>query len=199
MSTSGVVALGQLYGFGRNAAAFAVEHVDTLKQADNLLANRCGEVLEAVIVGFGMGEKAGLALIGMGQTLLGNPMTGTAMVATGVSPIVLTCASIGAVHYGWNALTDSEREKLIGIVGAAFGLGVELIRAIIRFALDTIKLLLTRQNLAEIRKFVGSIAEMFGKRMSEITGALGDRVVEISRFTGNKASDGVALITSRWK
>lgn len=193
---SGIIAIGQIYGVGSRLGAFAIEHIDTLKHADNLLANRCGEVLEAVNGGFGIGQTAGLALIGMGQALLGNPMTGTAAIATGVNPIVLTCASIGAVHYGWSALKDSERQQFLDMVGAAFGIGVELVRAIVRFALETIALLLSRQNLAEIRKFVGSIAEIFGKRLSEVTGALSDRVVEVSRFTATKASGGAALLTS---
>lgn len=198
MQPTGITALGQLYGFGKHAAAFAIEHVDTLKHADNPLANRCGEVLDSVIAGFGIGEKAGLTLIGMGQSLLGNPLMGGAAVAAGVSPIVLTCASIGAIHYGWSALSETERQKMLELVGAAFDLGVELVRAIVRFALDTIRLLLSRQNLAEIRRFVASIAEMFGKRLSEVTGLMTDRVAEISRFAAAKASGGVAQLSS-WR
>lgn len=55
--TPGTQALAQIYGFASNAAQFVFEHIDVLKQADNVLANRCGQVLEAANDGFGMGPR----------------------------------------------------------------------------------------------------------------------------------------------
>jgi hypothetical protein len=168
-STAGVKTLSHLYGFASGTAKFAVEHIETLKQADSGVANRCGQVLEALNHGFGVGAESSLVLIGLGQSLLGNPLTGSVAVAGGANPIVMTCAAIGAIHYGWNAMSEKEREALLRTVSDAFAVGVELIRSIARFAVDTIKALMSAENIAELRRMVADVAAGFGTRLSEIT------------------------------
>nr|WP_314444439.1 hypothetical protein [uncultured Sphingomonas sp.] len=178
--------LSQLYGFAGSAAKFAVEHIETLKAAENILANRCGQVLEAANVGFGMGAETALILIGVGQGLLGNPLTGaTAVSAT--NPIVMTCAAVGAIHYGWKAMSDNERDALLSSVSAAFKVGVEFIRSVANFALDVIQSLMSRENLEQLKKMVVSAAATFGRHLSDITGAFSDRVAESAKYVSAAA------------
>jgi catechol 2,3-dioxygenase-like lactoylglutathione lyase family enzyme len=195
-STAGVTTLSHLYGFASSAAQFAVNHIETLKQADSAVANRCGQVLEAANEGFGVGSETALVLIGVGQSLLGNPLTGSVTVAAGTNPIVMTCAAIGAIHYGWNAMSEKEREVLLRTVSDAFAVGVELVRSIARFAVDMIKALMSAENIAELKKMVADVAAAFGTRLSEITRALTDRIREGSRYVAGAAGGGASTVWS---
>jgi hypothetical protein len=172
------------------------QHIDTLKQAENALANRCGQILEAANVGFGLGNDTALILIGVGQSLLGNPLTGSVAVTAGANPIIMTCAAIGAIHYGWKAMSDEERETLLKGVSGAFKLGVELIRSIASFAFDMIKALMSAENMAELKKMVASVAAAFGKRLSEITRALSDRIVDTSQYAASVAGSAASTAWS---
>jgi len=192
----GIKMLAQLYGFAGNAAQFAVGHIETLKQADSVLANRCGQVLEAANAGFGVGAETSLILIGVGQGLLGNPLTTASSISAGANPVVMTCAAIGAIHYGWNAMSDSEREALLANVSGAFKVGVEFIRSVTRFAMDVIHALMSRDNLEELRKLVASVAGTFGRHLSDITRALSDRVLEGARYFSGAASGAATLVWS---
>jgi hypothetical protein len=182
VGSPGLTMLSQLYGFAGNAAEFAVAHIDTLQQADSLLANRVGQVLAEANSGFGLGSQTALQLIGVGQALLGNPLTASGVsVATG-NPIVMTCAAIGAIHYGWKALADSERELLLKTVSAAFEVGVEFIRSVTSFAYDLVQTLMSRENIEELKRMVAGAAEVFGRHLSEITKLLSDRLREGAQF-----------------
>lgn len=164
-----------------------VQHIDTLKGMDNALANRCGLVLESASLGFGIGAELGLVVLGLGQAILGNPLTAPATVAA-ASPVVVTCAAIGAIHYGWNAMSESEREMVAERVGSAFNVGVELVRTLGRFTLDAIKSIMSRQNFEELKKYVRVAAATFGNRLSDVTHKLTDRVGE-----GASSAKGVVL------
>ncbi len=194
-ATPGVGVLSQLYGFAGNAATFALEHVETLKAADNVLANRCGQVLEAASIGFGVGAETALVLIGVGQSLLGNPLTTGAIVTGPGNPIVMTCAAIGAIHYGWKALSDKERDVLLGTVGTAFNVGVEFVRSIASFALDLIQTLMSRENMEELKRMVAVAAETFGRHLSDITRLLSDRLREGARLVYSTAN---GAATTAW-
>ncbi|RYG82478.1 MAG: hypothetical protein EON59_14165 [Alphaproteobacteria bacterium] len=185
-----LTALAQMYGFAGTAAQFAIDHIGVLKQADNVLANRCGLVLEAANVGFGLGGETALILIGLGQALLGNPLTGAAIGAT--SPIVMTCAAIGAVHYAWKAMSDSERETILKVVSSAFEVGVELIRSVASFSVDVIKNLMSRENFEDLKKSIAEVTAMFGRHLSDVTRALTDKIGEGGQFV-YQAAGSVAL------
>lgn len=194
--SSGLATLSRLYGFGGDTARFAVDHIEVLKSADNALANRCGQILESASTGFGVGSETSLVLTGVGQALLGNPLTAGAKVAAGTNPVVMTCAAIGAIHYGWKAMSDEERELLLGTVSKAFNVGVEFIRSIARFAYDMIQALLSAENMAELKRMVSDVAGAFGKRLSAITGALSDRVAETSQSAVAVASGAASTVWS---
>lgn len=180
--STGLTALSNLYGFTASAAHFAVQHIETLKSADNLLANRCGAILEAANAGFGVGTETALVLIGIGQSLLGNPLAGGAVLPAGGNPIVMTCAAIGAIHYGWKAMSAAEREQLLATVSKAFEIGVEFVRSLTRFAVDMIKALMSAANMAELKAMVAEAAATFGRRLSQITRATSDRLIEGSQL-----------------
>lgn len=184
----GMGVLSQLYGFAGSAASFAVEHIETLKAADNVLANRCGQVLEAASIGFGVGSETAMVLIGVGQGLLGNPLTGGAIAVGPGNPIVMTCAAIGAIHYGWKAMNDTERDLLLGTVGAAFNVGVEFVRSIASFAFDLIQALMSRENMEELKRLVAVAAEAFGRHLSDVTRLLSDRLREGARLVYSTAN-----------
>lgn len=190
--STGLITLSNLYGFAAPAAEFIVQHIDTLKQLDNALANRCGFVLEAATQGFGIGGEIGLLVIGLGQTILGNPLAG-ASVASAANPVVLTCAAIGAIHYGWNAMSDDVRSQVAQRVGHAFNVGVELILTLGRFTVDAIKAIMSRQNYDELKRFVRDAAASFGNRLSDVTHKLSDRIGE-----GAVPTKSFALRIVRW-
>jgi hypothetical protein len=186
--SSGAMALVQLYGFD-TVGGFVLSHVETLKASENALANRCGEVLDAVHAGFGVGGESSLIVIALGRTLLGGGLAPAAGVATLTNPVTLTCAAIGAIHYGWNALSENEKATVLDAVSKAFSVGKELVRSIAGFALRTIKDLLSKENLAELRRALSDGASAFGQRLGDITRTIADRSRDLY------ASGSLAVVT----
>jgi hypothetical protein len=80
-------------------------------------------------------------------------------------------------------MSDRERQAILDTVGAAFSLGVELVRSLAEFVLRLIKALLSAANIAELRRMVADAAAVFGTRLSDITHKLRDRVSEGARGT----------------
>ncbi|WP_454278499.1 hypothetical protein [Sphingomonas sp. Marseille-Q8236] len=196
IATAGVTALAQVYGFS-DASSFLASHVETLKGLDNVLLSRCGHVLEAVQIGFGAGSKHGLMLIGVGRALLGAgvlPVGGTVALA---SPVMMTCAAIGAVHYGWHALSEDERNKLLDTVADAFSMGKQLVKAVADFAVETIKALLSSENLAELKRMVADAATTFGRRLGDITRSITDRALDVRNIAAGHASSVMSAIPKR--
>lgn len=196
VATAGVTALAQVYGFS-DASSFVSSHIETLKGLDNALLSRCGHVLEAVQIGFGVGSDNGLMLIGLGRTLLGAgamPIAGTASLA---NPVMMTCAAIGAIHYGWNALSEDERAKVLDTVADAFAAGRQLIKAVADFAVDTIKALLSKENLAELKRMVGDAAATFGRRLGDITRTIADRAADVRNIATGRASSIISALPKR--
>lgn len=194
--SNGILALAGQYGFV-DKAEFVISHIDTLKTADSLIANRCGQVLEQTVDGFGVGQESALVLIGLGQALLGNPLTGGVAAATLVNPVAMTCAAVGAIHYGWAALSASEQKVILATVGRAFDLGAELIRAMAAFAAKLLKALLSQESLIELKALVADAAALFGNRLSHVTHRLRDRAAEATRSLTASASQLGQLAHSR--
>jgi hypothetical protein len=197
----GLTTLASLYGFTVSAAQFAVQHIDVLKAADNELARRCGFILEATSKGFDIGADKALLLIGVGQSLLGNPLTGALAASGPGNPIVMTCAAIGAIHYGWNAMSDKERDRVLLAVSKAFEVGVEFVHSIARFAIETIRSLMSSEQLAELKQIVAEAAATFGRRLRQITHPVFDRAVQAPKVAllavGGLASKAWSLVPSR--
>ena len=118
-------------------------------------------------------------VIATGQLLLGNTLAAVTTVASAAvlsNPIAMTCAALGAIYYGWNALNDRERNDILERLGAGLAVGVELIRSMVDFVIRTAKAILTSKQLQEFKEFVKSQAALFGKSLYDITRKVGDLV-----------------------
>lgn len=197
-----VTAIREIYGIAGDINNFLDKHIADLKTSDNPTVTRTGDVMEAAKIGFGIGYIIPVVIIATGQLLLGNPFdTGITILkaATLTNPIAVTCAAIGAIYFGWNALSDEERNKIISKLTKGLNLGVELIKSVIRFVIDKIKIFFNSDNLKEIKVFVANAAMAFGRSLGDITKKVTDIVSDslstIKKTTG-QASDTFVDIAS---
>lgn len=171
------VAIQALYGMGVEINAFIDKHIDEMKASDNPTISRTGRIMEMAKYGFGIGYVSSVAVIAVGQLLLGNSLAAaTTVVSAAVlsNPIAMTCAAIGAIYYGWSALSDVEREEILDKVSKGIDIGMELIKSLVNFVIDKSKSLLSSENLDEIKKFVGSTASAFGRTLGDVTKKFAD-------------------------
>jgi len=182
-----------LYGTTAELYEYLDKHIQELKASDNPTIARTGRVVDAAKAGFGIGYVTPLAIIATGQFLLGNPLTGVATVAQGMTltnPIAMTCAAVGAIYYGWGALSDVERNEILEKLSHGLQIGTELVKSIIRFVIDKTREFLSSDNLKEIRAFVSSAAAAFGKTLGDITKKITD--VASDTFDVVRRSSGAA-------
>ena len=201
-STIIITAIREIYGIAGGINDFLDKHIADLKTSDNPTVTRTGDVMEAAKKGFGIGYIIPVVIIATGQLLLGNPLaTGKTILtaATLTNPIAMTCAAIGAIYYGWNALSDEERNKIINKLTKGLNLGVELIKSVINFVINKIKVFFNSDNLKEIKVFVANTAIAFGRSLGDITKKVTDIVSDslstIKKTTG-QASDTFVDIAS---
>lgn len=200
-----VSAISALYRTGENVNEFLDRHIDDLKRNASATVRATGNVLDGAKAGFGLGYMTSLVIIAVGQIILGNPLGVLTTVATGVTmtnPIAMTCGAVGAVFYGWKALSEDERNVIVNRITEAFQIGVELIKAMVNFLLNTLGNLLSSENLEEFKKLVAEVAEGFGKSLSDITHSVKDRladaasaVASVMGKTADLAMEGVASAT----
>jgi hypothetical protein len=220
-----MLALATLYDARGNFADFFDNHLSELSRSSNETARRAGELLSEVKTGFSTGQDAGRraasSLIAVGQFILGNPLmppniqpasklaAGAIMVAAPITVNVMgmTCGAIGAIIYGWSALTPEEREAIFQKVSDGLEIGIELLRSIIRFVLERTKSLFSTENLQDIKEFLAKAAVAFGTSLGEITGKLSDRIAdnfgaavltstEFVRAVSERSSDGFEAVKS---
>ena len=67
-------------------------------------------------------------------------------------------------------MSDSERTALHEGIGKGLETGVELVKSIIRFAIDIAKQLLSKENREEMKNFIRETAALFGRTLGEVTG-----------------------------
>ena len=109
------------------------KHIADMKGSENPTISRTGRVLEMAKFGFGIGYITSVVVIAAGQLLLGNPLVAINKVvasATLSNPIAMTCGAIGAVYYGWGALSDIERNEILDKLSRGLDVGIELIKSI---------------------------------------------------------------------
>lgn len=150
-----------------------------MKEAENPTISRTGKILEMAKYGFGLGYITSVTIISVGQLLLGNTMVAVTTVTTAATltnPVAMTCAAIGAIYYGWGALSDVERNEILDKLSKGLGIGIELIKSIVGFVIDKTKELLSSKNLDEIKEFIGSAAAVFGKTLGDVTRKITDVV-----------------------
>ncbi len=186
-------AIANLYCSGKNLNEFMDQHIVVLQQSDNPTVATTGRILEAAKFGFGLGYLSSVAIIAVGQLILGNSQLlvqmSTATVGSSVlmaNPVAMTCGAVGAVCYGWAALSGQEQEAILNQIKEGLEVGVELIKSLIQFVLVKIKDLLDSKYLLELKEFVALQAQRFGKTLSDITRATGDRIYDtVNQTIGN--------------
>ncbi len=187
-----VEAIRLLYGTAKTINDFIDEQIDSMKSSAKEAVQVCGKILEGVKYGFGIGYTTSIVAITIGHLLMGNPLSAGGTLLSGATltnPIAMTCAAIGAIYYGWNALDEHEKEAIIERVVADFKIGVELIKAIINYVITKTKELMSSDALADIKSFVQESAKTFGKTLSEITRNLKDKVFDTAEYVKDKAED----------
>lgn len=200
------LAIRALYGMGKAAAeaaqdinSFLDRHIADLKQSDNPTIASTGRVLEAAKFGFGLGYVSSMAIIATGQLLLGNGLAAAGTVAAGVTltnPIAMTCAAVGAIYYGWDALTDKERAAILDRLSVGLEMGVELIKSLVDFVIRMTKEFLSSKQLAEFKEFIKTQAAQFGKTLYDVTHAVGDLVKGAAERAGDLAGQAVDLTSA---
>lgn len=170
---------------------FLNEHVEGMKASENPTISRTGRIFEMAKFGFGIGWGTGVAIIAAGQLILGNNIfTSLAAIATApINPVALTCAAMGAVYYGWNALSDEERTEILEKLSKGLEIGIAFITSIIEFVLNACGKVFSSENLEELKKIVGKCAAQFGKTLSSITHKLTDAVSDTYSFIKKKTED----------
>ena len=183
-----VDAIKALYGVATSVNTFIDEHIAKLKAHENETINTTGRVLENAKAGFGIGYITPLILTATGQLLLGNQLNAAAILASGMTlsnPLAMTCGAIGAIYYGWQALSEEEKNAILSRLTAAFEVGVELIKSMISFVISSLGSILSKEKLAEFKNFVASAAENFGKTLADITRDIKDKFFHVMDWVGN--------------
>lgn len=179
-----------LYGTAIGINDFFDDQIEEMKGKENSTVSRTGRVLEAAKSGFGIGFISPVVVIATGQLILGNPLTAVGVVITApLNPIAMTCAAVGAVYYGWNALNEQEKTELLDKLSKGLEIGVELIKNIIRFVIEKTKKLLSDENLDEIKKYISRVADTFGRKLSDVTDTFGDKLSDAGDVIAKKTGE----------
>lgn len=197
------VLLAKLYGakaFGPAALnMFFAEHIAHLKASDIELVQQTGWVLDGATSGFGIGYVASTAVISAGQLMLGNTLEAAVTVGSAAAftnPTAATCAAIGAIFYGYHALSEEQRSAFFEKLEAGLHIGRELIRSLIAYVQDALTKVLTSDLLKTLRAYVSEYASMFGRSLAEITRSVSDRVVLVAHQASVTASNAAASVGS---
>jgi hypothetical protein len=176
--------ISSLYGVAGDINTWADNHILGMQKSENQTVVRTGKVMEGAKFGFGIGYIAPVTVIAVGQFLLGNTLAGVATVATAATltnPFAMTCAAVGAIYYGWGALSNAERNDVLDKISAGLEIGIELIKSVINFIIATSKELLSSENLDATKEFVRKAATLFGRKLSDVTRAIADRVSDTAQ------------------
>jgi hypothetical protein len=198
-----------LYGMTGSMNTFFDGHLREMKGSDNQMISQTGAVLEGAKFGFGLGYMSSVVIVAMGQHLLGNTLGAVSTVASAVAltnPVAMTCAAVGAIYYGWHALSLAQQNSVLESVTRGLELGAELVKSVVQFLITKTKEVMSSQTLAEFKVLMKEYAAVFGKTLYDITGKVSDLVVvaaekvgQLSRFAGEAATSAVDTTTSALK
>ena len=183
-----VQAIKVLYGVTSDINSFIDEHLDKLKNHANETISATGRVLESAKAGFGIGYITPLVLTATGQFLLGNTLSAVSTVASGLAftnPLAMTCAAVGAIYYGWQALTEDEKNAILDRLTKAFEVGAELIKSMIAYVISSLGSMLSTEKIAEFKNFIATAAENFGKTLADITRDIKDKFFQVLNWVGD--------------
>ena len=199
------VALARLYGaeaFGPAALNnFFASHISDLKASEVELVHQTGMVLDAATAGYGIGYVGSTAILAAGQLMLGNTLSAAATVGTAAAfsnPAAATCAAVGAVYYGYHALSDDERNMLIKKLQDGLAIGRELITSIISYVQNSLTKMLDADLLKTLRSYVVEYANLFGRSFVDITNSVSDRIVLLAHKAAMNASEAAETIGAKF-
>lgn len=176
-----VDAITALYQVAVDINEFLDGHIDEMKRNASATVRATGAVLEGAKFGFGVGYVAPLVLMSIGQLILGNPLAAGVTVLSGLAlsnPIAMTCGATGAIFYGWKALSEEERNGIVNRVAEVFEIGVEFIKAVVGYLLNTLRSLISSEVMGEFKRFVTETANGFGRSFGDISRSIKDRLSE---------------------
>jgi hypothetical protein len=188
-------AIAALYSVGSSINDFFNEHIENLKLSENHVIASTGRVLEGAKFGFGLGYLSSVAIVAVGQLILGNNLIVGAFSAVGTvtsaavlaNPVAMTCGAIGAICYGWAALTDQEKDVILNRIQTGLEIGVELTKSLISFVTRKMSEFLDSKQYAALKEFVKTQAAQFGKSLFDVTKAASDLVKGLLRNLGDIA------------
>lgn len=169
------------YGTPEQLDDFFAGHLKTMRDAERATVRRAGQVLTETFNGYGIGYRAPAGLIAMGQIILGNLLIDVMVPFAPVflsNSLAMTCGALGAVYYGYQALTPEEKDALVAKVAAGFDIGRQLVRDMARFAIGLFAKLLDGEQLAELKNWLKEAAHSVGRHSSDITRNLSDRIAD---------------------
>lgn len=175
-----------MYNMGGDVNEYIDGHIEQMKKSDNATISKTGTVIERAKYGFGLGYMSSVAIIATGQLLLGNTLAAVGTAATAVTltnPIAMTCAAVGAIYYGWGALSTAEQDAILDSLKRGLEIGIETIKSIILFVIRVTKELLSPENIAEFKAFIKTYAGKFGKSLSDVTGKMVDILKDAAEKT----------------
>lgn len=179
MALSGVVqAVQAVYGIASDANDFLDRHIAELKASDQPALASAGRLLEGAKAGFGVGYGGSVAVVAVGQLILGHPLTaGVVLVksALGLNPIAITCGAIGAIYFGWAALKNEERAAIIARVVDVLDLAADTVRALVEFVLSTARANGEAWPVLAFRDSLVAQAQYWGRGLGDVTRAAADR------------------------
>lgn len=164
-------AIASLYGVTTSIDEFMDGHIAQMRGSDQPMIERTGRILEAAKFGFGLGYVSSVVVIAVGQLLLGNSLSAIATVssaAVGANPVAMTCAAFGAIYYGWTALSDVERNKIVDAVSTGLSVGVELLKSILSFVIKTADDLMSSSVLSDLAESVSVGMKRLGNTMLDL-------------------------------
>lgn len=195
-----VDAIRGIYGTASALNDFINGHIEALKSSEDSTISRVGHVLEATKLGFSLGYITPVAVVAIGQLLLGNPLTAIgAGVSIAVSPVAITCAAVGAIWMGWGALKPAEKARILDVVTSGLGLAIGVATAIVEFVVAQAQSVFGKPQLVVLREMVQEEAQAFGRTLSQVTGKTVDAVKGImTRKPAPPQGDDQALIEVLW-
>lgn len=185
------LAIKSLYGVASELNTFIDEHIDSMKSSPNSTISRTGAVLEGAKFGFGLGYMSSVIIISGGQLLLGNTMAAVTEVATAAAlsnPMAMTCAAVGAIYFGWSALSDEEREGILEKLSEGVQVGKELIKSVFAYVINWFKSINDSVFIKELKEDIRDAAVIFHKNLSDVTKSAADKAEEVFKSVTGTAS-----------
>jgi hypothetical protein len=185
-------AIAALYGVASDLNDFIDRHIDDMKASSNATVEKTGRILEMAKFGFGLGYLSSVTIMAVGQLLLGNTLSAVSTVATAAAlsnPIAMTCAAVGAIVYGWHALSDAERTDLLDKLAHGLEIGVQLIQSVVGFVVQTAKDLFDSKLLKDFKAYIADKAGLFGRNLSDVTHLAVDSIADAAAAVKKRAQE----------